>query len=386
LYRRILPSLLVLGGLVLLVLAFLLRPDTTAEPAGGPAPTLRPTPTPEPVSPTRTPTVPPEQAGPGPATASETVELVLGSPLCLDPDCRQRFGVSGQPEVAAAAYQAGLPFGPYLSWWVHPDPPQPGAVRFWQLVKLNHDGPAMSWDSIESAISSQPGSVWIVGNEPDVIWQDNLTAEAYARHYNELYTFIKSRDPQARLAVAGVTQPTPLRLAYLDRVLDVYRAEFGVEMPVDIWTVHGFILREEAGSWGVEIPPGMDETAGRLYEIADHDDLGIFARHLLDFRDWMAQRGYQDRPLALTEFGILHPGDYGFPPERVVAFMAGALDILINARADSGLPADDYRLVQWWFWYSLYDGEQYPTSNLFDPAAGELTVLGRAYAAFMGEP
>jgi hypothetical protein len=47
-------------------------------------------------------------------------------------------------------------------------------------------------------------------------------------------------------------------------------------MPIDVWNVHAFILREEAGSWGVGIPPGMAGETGQLSEIGDHADIGIF--------------------------------------------------------------------------------------------------------------
>ena len=30
-------------------------------------------------------------------------------------------------------------------------------------------------------------------------------------------------------------------------------------MPVDVWNVHNFVLREERGSWGVDIPPGIPD-------------------------------------------------------------------------------------------------------------------------------
>ncbi|MDX1615484.1 MAG: hypothetical protein R3300_14320 [Candidatus Promineifilaceae bacterium] len=253
------------------------------------------------------------------------------------------------------------------------------------MIRLSPEGPVPSWEAIATTVAANPGAVWIVGNEPDVIWQDNLTAEQYAAHYGEIYDFLKERDASAQVAVAGVAQPTPLRLAYLDRVLVAYQERYGDQMPVDIWTIHGFILREQAGSWGVDIPPGFEEPIGRLYEIDDHDDLTIFRQNLLDFRSWMASRGYGDRPLAMTEFGILLPHDYGFPREVVANFMIGALEILATTRGEHGYAADGQRLVQWWHWYSIYDPVNYPTGNLFDPESGTLTFLGQVYAAFIGE-
>jgi hypothetical protein len=251
------------------------------------------------------------------------------------------------------------------------------------MVPVSQDGPLVPWTAIEEVAAARPGSIWIVGNEPDVIWQDNTTAEAYAVIYHDVYTFVKERDPSAQLAIAGVAQPSPLRFAYLEQVLDTYQALYGQPMPVDIWTVHAFILREQADSWGVGIPPAMVEEEGLLYEIADHDDLERFQQSLAAFRQWMAEHGYGDRPLAVTEFGILLPADYGFPPDAVIEFLIGASHYMATARGDVGLPEDDFRLVQYWFWYSTYDGGDFPTGNLYDPEDDRLTAVGQAYRHYL---
>jgi hypothetical protein len=155
-------------------------------------------------------------------------------------------------------------------------------------------------------------------------------------------------------------------------------------MPVDIWTVHAFILREEAGSWGVDIPPGLAATEGALYEIADHDDFEIFTANLVVFRRWLWEQGYGERPLAVTEYGILMPPDYGFPPEAVADFMTRSFDFFLSARDEEiGYAADDYRLVQWWMWYSLHDNELYQTGNLFEAETGQLTELGEVWRGYM---
>lgn len=353
--------------------------------ATSPDPTVTPTQTPQPIFPTTT------------ASANEIVTAEATTSTapftttarCPLPDCLARSGVSGRLEDVTAAAGAGLPFGNYFNWWSEAAPPLTGGlaggdmVEFWQMVPVTQDGPAVPWSKIEQVVAMQPGAVWIIGNEPDVIWQDNTTAEAYAAIYHDLYTFIKERDPSARIAIAGVAQPSPLRLAYLEKVLETYQELYGGPMPVDIWTVHAFILREQRDSWGVGIPPGMEETSGLLYEIEDHDDLNIFGQSLVAFRRWMAQNGYGGYPLAVTEFGILHPSDYGFPPEAVMTFMLGALDIMASAGDDTGDPADNYRLVQNWFWYSVYDDGDFPTGNLYDARQGELTVIGRAYRDYL---
>jgi hypothetical protein len=250
------------------------------------------------------------------------------------------------------------------------------------MVRVSEDGYQPDEAAIQDAAAADPGAVWLIGNEPDVRWQDNVTPARYAEVYHELYHLLKSVDPTCTVAIGGVSQPTPLRLAYLDRVLAAYQAEFGEPMPVDMWNVHGFILREERDSWGVDIPPGLEADVGLLYEIDDHDDIGIFCDQILAFRRWMAQRGYRDRPLVVSEYGVLMPADYGFGVDRVQAFMYAAFDHFLTARDEQvGYPQDDDRLVQYWAWYSLAD-TVYPTGNLFDPQSKSVTVLGVAYASY----
>jgi hypothetical protein len=279
---------------------------------------------------------------------------------------------------------AGLRLGWYLDWHVRQHPAHPGGADFWQMVRVSEGGYRPQAATIRAAAAANPGAFWIIGNEPDVRWQDNTTPERYAELYHDLYQLLKDADPGCRVVIAGVSQPTPLRMAYLERVLAAYRDRYGARMPVDVWNVHGFILREERDSWGVDIPPGMDADAGMLYEIEDHDDLAIFRRQLLAFRRWMADHGQRDRPLVVSEYGILMPSDYGFGTAELQAFLEGSFDVFLTASDDAvGYLPDGDCLVQWWCWYSLAaPDDYYPTGNLFDPATRALTPLGKAFAAY----
>jgi hypothetical protein len=225
--------------------------------------------------------------------------------------------------------------------------------------------------------------LWLIGNEMDVIWQDNATPEQYAVAYHDVYTALKQTDPYSRVAIGGVSEPSALRLQYLDRVLQVYRERYGQGMPIDVWNVHNFILPEVRGSWGVDIPPGLAASRGLTYDIDDHDNLDYFKQQLIDFRRWMAARGYRDKELFVSEYGVLMYEDYGFDYPRVRKFMLGSFEIMHNTTdAALGLPADGNRLVQRWCWYSLADTD-YPTGNLADLNSGELTSLGRDLKAYL---
>ncbi len=358
-------------------------------------PTTRPSPTPEPIVPTRTPAavvmatltptkVPELTPSPSPsATSSPTPMAETENEITPESIDVSRFGITGGLATGVDAYESGLPFGVLLNWNVSVEVPE-SSFEYWQMVRTWEEGiRRTTWEEIDLAINANPGSYWLVGNEPDVRWQDNVTPQRYAEIYHEVYTFIKERDPTAKLVIGGVTQPTPLRRAYLDIVLDTYEEAYGEKMPIDIWNVHGFTLREERDSWGVDIPPGMEDDLAIAYEIEDHDNLNILKQNLIEFRSWMAERGYGDKPLIISEYGILMPEDYGFPVERVSKYMTDSFDLFRTLTGENGYQPDDGRLVQKWFWYSVYDGEVYPTGDLFDPSAGQLTDLGEIWAGYV---
>ncbi|MBN1953860.1 MAG: hypothetical protein JW900_02310 [Anaerolineae bacterium] len=335
---------------------------------------LPPTGTAEPIVPTRTPGGGAAgSAVPGGGEIAPTL-FPLSTTADWQGDPRWGVGVAVGPLSRYGVSALGL--GWYLNWTIWSDDGAPQGVDFVPMIRLRDGVLFPDAAAIADVARANPASLWLVGNEPDVRWQDNVTPDAYAALYHQAYTAIKAADPTARVAIGGVSQPTPLRLRYLDQVLACYRQQFAGEMPVDVWNVHNFILREERDSWGVDIPPGFADEAGMLYEIDDSDDLAIFARQIVDFRRWMAERGYRDRPLVVSEYGILMPEDYGFPPQRVVAFIGGSFDFFLAAADPAlGYPADDDRLVQRWCWYSLAD-VTYPTGNLFDPQTGEMTAVG----------
>jgi hypothetical protein len=122
---------------------------------------------------------------------------------------------------------------------------------------------------------------------------------------------------------------------------------------------------------------------GRLYEIEDHDSLEIFRQQVVDFRRWMEESGERDKPLIVSEYGIVMPAEYGFSQQRVQDFMYATFDFFMTATdPELGYAPDGYRLVQRWLWYSLSD-TVYPTGNLFDPVTGQITALGLAYGSYV---
>jgi hypothetical protein len=329
------------------------------------------------------------------------IEAIPPAPLPAPYSLRWRAGVAvpdGSPLYFA--WPAARP-GWYLNWSANvqeqpralgigsslemalPDP-QLG-MEFTPMVHMRNGRLHPSTAMLKELAAAYPGQTWLIGNEPDVKWQDNTSPEVYAIAYHRAYEAIKAGDPTAQVAIGGVSQITPLRLRYLDRVWEFYRKLYGEEMPVDVWNMHAFVLREERDAWGVNIPPGFEiELRGNLWDVEDHDNLTLIEAQIRAMRQWMADHGQREKPLWITEYGILMPEEYGFDPARVARFMVGSFELFLNLRdAELGYPPDDNRLVQRWNWYPARDS-RYRAGNLFDDE-GKVTPVGQAMFDFLAQ-
>lgn len=302
-------------------------------------------------------------------------------------DC-DRFGVGVNLHFGTVAdYDvARLGAGWYVDWGVQQEPLHTAGLDYMQMVQISEDSYSPDKATLAAIADANPGAVWLIGNEPDCINQGNSTPEQYAAIYHELYTFLKARDPAARVTVGGIVQATDLRLQWLDAVLETYQTLYGTPLTIDLWNIHAFILREERGEWGADIPPGIDANHGELWDTDDHDDLDLLAEQIVRFRQWMKDRGDRDKPLIISEYGILLPDWLGFDEARVRAYMTASFDYFMTAQdSELGYPADGNRLVQQWAWYSLND-ERFEGntshSHLFDPGTQIITPLGLAYESY----
>jgi hypothetical protein len=304
-----------------------------------------------------------------------------------------RFGIGAPWDVARYPVNQ-LRIGWYTDWGTRLQPPRPGGVGYLQMVRLTQLQYGVdaytsdpSGSKLLSVIAANPGSFWVIGNEPDRrAVQDDIEPFVYAHAYHDLYLQIKAADPTATVVAGSIVQPTPLRLQYLDMVLDSYRTRYGGPMPVDVWNIHAFILNEADcvafpdSCWGAGIPPGINASQGMRFGIEDNDNLDVFKQYVVTFRQWMADRGYQNSGLIITEYGVLMPQDYGFPPSRVNAYMNATFDYLATATGPTGDPADKGRLVQAWAWYSLADRSF--NGWLFDPVTLQRTAYGDNFVAY----
>jgi hypothetical protein len=331
----------------------------------------------------------------GPAeTFLNFLPLTVNDPLneLVAPLCRFGLNVIGGVNNSDTGV---LRLGWYLNYSYSVAPPRPNGIEYMPIIGLRQY-PSINTTQILQAVAANPGSSWFIGNEPDRRHvQDGLHPHVYAQAYHELYYLIKGEDPTARIVAGNIVQPTPVRLLYLDMVLNSYVEQYGEPMPVDVWGIHAFILRERSclhfpqDCTGAEIPPGIDWAEGEVPLFADHDNVELFTEGIVRFRQWMHSRGYGDLPLYLSEYGILMPdwladeNGNQFPPARVNAFMSQTFDYLRTAtNLQLGNPYDSFRLVQRFAWYS--DVDDYFNGNLFDPATFQPTAMGNNFAAYTG--
>ncbi len=276
-------------------------------------------------------------------------------------------------------------------------------------------------EELAGFIRDDPGAIWIVGNEvergpnPGETWTartGDMYAEVYAEAYHDIYHFIKGVDPTARVANAGLIQVTPMRLQYLDMMWKAYEQKYGVAMPVDVWTIHTYVLPEltpdgqpnniASAALGTDLALGKRHAGGdsskcpddAVYCYAEHDDLSILKEQVISMRQWMKNHGQKEKPLIITEYGTLYhyivkeDGKCGLrdefgnclTPERVTKFMLDTFNYFNNARdADLGVASDNNRLVQQWIWYGAWEWDIGSSNLLQNWDSTDFTMMGANY-------
>jgi hypothetical protein len=317
-------------------------------------------------------------------TPSQKVEADNHSIQAVTTDTVCRFGITSP--YGSEGYDVGsLGVGSYLDWGAVSNPSLPEGVEYIRVLRLREDVYTDTLINLPGWVEANPGSVWLVGNEPDTTYegQDSLLPEVYADRYYELATTIRHLDPTARIGFGSVVQPTPIRLRYLDRAWNELKLRAGsyagASSLIDFWSIHGFILNEQILNWGTGVPPGFEndhEDAVIITDLTDTYSIEIFQQRISAFRSWMAGKGERGKPLWITEYGSLMPpidpnGDpnyYGIGDDDTAAFMLATFDFMLSATdSQTGLPGDGNQLVQRWFWYSLNDHRYNFGGSIYNP-------------------
>lgn len=236
---------------------------------------------------------------------------------CLYPSPHERYGVAVNSQERIEWYDVNsFPAGSYLNWLAIPDATHPNGMHYYPTVRTRPYGYSPSGAELEEAVRANPGMTWFIGNEADTIWQDFLQPERYADMYHEITGIISQIDPSARFASTSLATVSDLRLEWLDRAWAAYRARYGVDMPVDVWTIHTYVVNEMVNEWGAEIPPGIDHA------IAYHGDW-------TEEQDWPGASGD-------SVHGSQTPGDRAY-----FVFVRREVTIYLGVGPDGGI-ADVY--------------------------------------------
>lgn len=339
------------------------------------------------------------------------------------------FGTSSVPVTSAGDVRT-LNAGWYVDWFVNSNAVRPAGMEYMPMVRVHQKlacpiattadrkkcpylqeyeySPSAS--AIEAYAKAHPGSTWLLGNEMDrVDWsggrQDEMQPTLYPKFYHEVYTLIKAADPTAKIAIGGVIQATELRLKYLSKIWTTYQQLYGADMPVDVWNVHNFINAEfcryedgELVCYGGAVPPDSDTLEGAYYgKDWLHINRAVFDKQIRNMRQWMKERGQQQKPLIVSEYGVLYDKiDCATPctnpewvdlqdPKVVHDFMLWTFDYFADTKdCNIGYAADGCRLVQRWAWFSLEDvGWQFNEHGaLFDPSTKQMTAAGQLFRQY----
>ncbi len=330
-----------------------------------------------------------------------------------------RHGIGVDQAVGIEGFgMNALRVGWYWDWSTDQAPEEPGGSEYVQTVRFGQTG-VTEYTSIPSLLTvsqiaaARPGSIWLLGNEPDCVNQDYLDPDVYAHAYHDAYQAIKAADSSAVVVAGQIVQATPLRLRYLAAVLTEYAATYGTLLPADAWAMHGYILNEDPaapgpwGDWGAGRPPGVPWDPSEPLTIPSSNNIlttdpAIFEGFVVAYREWLADNGYRDLPLLITEFGVLPPKDmiyYEIEGEeghgqlteeegrqRILDFMQATLDYMVTATdASIGNRYDDGRLVQAWAWFSLSHADPLLGGSLHDPVTRERTAYGDLYADYAAD-
>jgi hypothetical protein len=250
---------------------------------------------------------------------------------CLYPSAHQRFAfsVGGAENGGINAFNvAPLSGGAYLDWWANADAPHPGGIDYLPMIHVDEflpdwqpEGYSPSGAYLQLAIRNNLGATWLIGNEAEYRGDhDHATPEGYARIYHDIYHTIKSADPSAKVAMNGFATVSPLRLAWLDRAWQAYRSMYGVDMPVDVWNFHGYIVNEMVHEWGPDLPYGFVNAVGYgAGEWIEVDDAAASGGTYHKSHNWGARAYFAFEGDAVTVFLFTGPD-------------AGLADIFIDAR------------------------------------------------------
>ncbi len=174
---------------------------------------------------------------------TDLIQTYLPTVLDMPSPSNCRYGVNNRPGLPGNQWMTTIGVGYYINFTANPvGQPVPEEITLIPQIRMQQDQAngqylpsytvvpplTMEHDGLGQIVLDNPGSLWILGNEPDVAnpVQDNMMPDMYAVAFHDIYHFIKQIDPYAHIAIAGLSMMTPGRLQYLDIVWDTYLQKY----------------------------------------------------------------------------------------------------------------------------------------------------------------
>lgn len=245
------------------------------------------------------------------------------------------------------------------------------------------------------AATANSGAYWIIGNEPNVPGQDNVSGDTYAQRYKYYWDTIKQLDPSAKLVAGNVLNWNNTCFScggftqgqsWVASFIQAYQSQNGGAMPpVDVWGIHAYII-----DWG-NVPMVNWQLA--------RDDISAFRTYLDSLP---SQAG---KPIWITEFGVVwgYTGHEGkgnsscsqghdcLGPRAGDTYAQAQISDYLNQFVGWLKDNAASKNIQRWFVYAAY-GNPEPYSNVYggislmDGPGGSaaLTASGLVYQGLSG--
>jgi hypothetical protein len=207
-----------------------------------------------------------------------------------------------------------------------------------------------------AVVRSHPDWTWMIGNEPDLGDQDNLSPEAYAVFFGTVAAAVANAlridHPSAVPKLVFCQISSPVHKPYCEQAYFILKglinAGYWSDWPSDLnaadvmraISVHNYILTDPVCQ-----PPGPPCFGLQLEEDRLNQTMAAWSSAMDDFARWADSLDggvLADKPLWLTEFGDLSafcPGPLLF---RVGVDSDGGVGCPDQAKRDDGVVADDF--------------------------------------------
>lgn len=311
-------------------------------------------------------------------------------------DERAGFNMTIQDSNTLSKYTLTNMVNPISKVWFHNfmsnNPPETSPYQHQMAALWNGATLTTSqMNSWKSQATAYPGRKWLFMNEPDNEGQGKKTPAQYAEDYHTFYYGIKGVDSTAKIYAGGICQCTWQRIRWLDEMIYHYLVTYSEDFPCDGFHAHAYTMPEGFGpgvgfAYGLSNPESdsnvSSEAENATWWSTNKDkDVTIFKTYVHQLREYLAVNGFADKPLIISEFGMLRDfstTDHANYLKQTFTYMLDAADTTY------GCTTDNYRLVQEFAWFCINyrsGGTNYNVNSwLFNFASPyAITVVGTAF-------